>query len=225
MNVVHKLPTGLVNDVQGKVNRVHEATASRHAVLRERLIDTAEAAIAAGGLGEVKARALAQQAGCAVGAIYTVFGDIDELILHVSARTLTDLDLHLQEAVSRHPRARPEALLIVLAEAYLDYAIANRRRWDALFGHRMATQRPAPKWFANLQANLFARVEGPVSALWPALSKTGRTLLARTVFSAVHGAVALGLDQRVAAIDSKGLRAQLRLLVTILAAGLTQQPK
>jgi AcrR family transcriptional regulator len=207
-----------------KVNHVHATTAARHATLRERLVDAAEAAIAAGGLAEVKARDLAQQADCAVGAIYKVFADMDELILHVSARTLKDLDRHLQQAVNCHPHAEPRGLLVMLAEAYLDYAVANRRRWDALFTHRMAMGQTAPEWLAELQGNLFARVEGPVAALWPELSNSVRTLLARTVFSAVHGVIALGLDQRVAKIDSQGLRAQLRLLVTVMATGLSQKP-
>jgi AcrR family transcriptional regulator len=203
-----------------KMNHGHSTTAARHATLRERLVDAAEAAIEAGGLGDVKARDLAQQADCAVGAIYKVFADIDDLILQVSARTLNDLDRHLQEAARTHPHTEPAALLVCLAEAYLDYALANRRRWDALFGHRMAMDRTAPDWLAELQGTLFARVEGPVAALWPGLPDPVRTRLARTIFSAVHGVVALGLDQRVAKIDSQGLRVQLRLLVTVLAAGL-----
>lgn len=210
-----------------KVNPVHESTAVRHATLRERLVDAAEASIDAGGLGEVRARDLARQAGCAVGAIYKVVADIDDLILQVSARTLQDLDQHLhdavrrhQDAVRRHPHAEPAAVLVVLAEAYLAYAVANRRRWDALFTHRMAAGQTAPAWLEALQGNLFAQVEGPVAALWPDLPIPDRRLLARTIFSAVHGVIVLGLDQRVASIDSEELRAQLRLLVTMLATGL-----
>jgi AcrR family transcriptional regulator len=208
---------------KAKVNHVHEATAARHTTLRERLVDAAESAIAAGGLSAVRARDLAQQAGCAVGAIYKVVADIDELILQVSARTLKDLDRHLHDAAQHHPHAEPAAILVILAEAYLDYAVANRRRWDALFTHRMAADQAAPDWLDALQGNLFAQVEGPVAALWPGLPHAARTLLARTIFSAVHGVIALGLDQRVATIDSQGLAAQLRLLVTVLAAGLTQK--
>jgi AcrR family transcriptional regulator len=203
-----------------EVNRVHESTAARYTTLRERLVDAAEASIAAGGLSELRARDLAQQAGCAVGAIYKVVADIDELILQVSARTLKDLDRHLREAAQRDPDAEPAAILVILAEAYLVYAVANRRRWDALFTHRMTSGQAAPEWLEALQGNLFAQVEGPVAALWPDMSIPARTLLARTIFSAVHGVIALGLDQRVASIDSEELRAQLRLLVTVLAAGL-----
>jgi hypothetical protein len=149
---------------------------------------------------------------------------MDELILQVSARTLAALDLHLQEAARRHPGAEPVVRLVLLAEAYLRYAVANRSRWDALFSHRLPAGRVAPDWFLELQAALFAQVEGPLAALQPTLPADARTLLARTVFSAVHGIVSLGLDQRVADIDDQGLREQLRLVVTALAAGLAQTP-
>ena len=42
----------------------------------------------------------------------------------------------------------------------------------------------------------------------------------RTLFSAVHGVVALGLQQKVAAVSPDELRAELRELVAVLARGL-----
>ena len=44
-------------------------------------------------------------------------------------------------------------------------------------------------------------------------------VLARTVFSAVHGMVDLGLDEKVAEMPLAVLRAQIRLVVHALAAG------
>ena len=61
-----------------------EAGAERRAQLRDRLIDIAQEAIAARGLAGLKARDLAAAAGCALGAIYTAFDDLDELILRVN---------------------------------------------------------------------------------------------------------------------------------------------
>ncbi len=57
--------------------------------LREQLIDATERLIAAHGLGALRARDLAQAAGCALGAIYTVFADLDALVLTVNARALS----------------------------------------------------------------------------------------------------------------------------------------
>jgi len=61
-----------------------EAGAQRRLKLRERLLEAARAAINARGLSGLKARDLAAETGCALGAIYTAFDDLDELILRVN---------------------------------------------------------------------------------------------------------------------------------------------
>jgi AcrR family transcriptional regulator len=208
-----------------KMNDVHTKAAVRQAALRDALIDAAETRIATAGLTALKARDLAHHVGCAVGAIYNVVEDLDALIIEVNARTMTGLDAHVRAAAARHENAGPAALLAALADAYLDYAEQNRRRWDALFTHRMPPGRTAPDWFWLQQAALFARVEAPLAALRPGLPAAELTLLARTVFSAVHGIVSLGLDQRIANLDSSALRTQLRLVMTALADGLPNTAK
>ncbi|MGL4322385.1 MAG: TetR/AcrR family transcriptional regulator, partial [Paracoccaceae bacterium] len=66
-------------------------TSLRRDDLRQRLIDLAEAQIAAQGAGSLKARELAAQAGCAVGAIYNVFDDMTALVMQVNVRTFARL--------------------------------------------------------------------------------------------------------------------------------------
>jgi AcrR family transcriptional regulator len=202
-----------MNDVQTK-------TARRREALRDRLVALTEAAIADRGLHAIKARDLAQQADCAVGAIYQVVQDLDELILLANGRTLKALDECLHEALVRQAAASPAERLVALAQAYLDYAAANRGRWNALFLHRLSPGRVLPDWYAALQSELFAHVASPIAALCPGLTPSAQTSLAHTLFSAVHGIVLLGLDQRVAAIDLPTLRRQLILAVTALASGL-----
>ena len=54
-------------------------TEKRRTELREKLIDIAERDIRDNGLSSLRARALAEEAGCAVGAIYNVFDDMTGL--------------------------------------------------------------------------------------------------------------------------------------------------
>jgi AcrR family transcriptional regulator len=208
-----------------KMNAVHRPVSEssapdRYESVRARLVAAAESTVAQRGLAALKARDLATQAGCALGAIYTAFADMDALILAVNARTQAALDAELAAATAPHARASPATLLCALADAYLDYAAANRGLWDALFAHRMAVGHTAPDWFWDQQAALFARVERPVAELCPGLPDDELRLAARSVFSAVHGVVSLGLDQRVASIDMRGLRKELHRIVRALTAGL-----
>ena len=65
---------------------------ARRRKLRDALITAAERTIAAEGLRGLKARELAYKVGCAVGAIYNVFDDLDDLIFAVNALTLEQLE-------------------------------------------------------------------------------------------------------------------------------------
>ena len=73
-------------------------TAERRQQLKNALISAAEGTIENHGLGGLKARALAYRVGCAVGAIYNVVTDLNDLVFEVNSRTLTALKRHLAAA-------------------------------------------------------------------------------------------------------------------------------
>ena len=185
--------------------------------LRARLVAAAEVVIATNGLAALRARNLAEAAGCAVGAIYQVVPDLDALALEVNGRTLDAIGAAL---LAVRPRRKPVNQLLGLADAYLDYAAANRQRWAAVFQHRGTEGRPLTPAFAARQAALFQHVERPLGQLRPGMPEEACALLARTVFAAVHGMVALGLDGTVQPMELEALRSQVRLVVAALAAGL-----
>lgn len=191
--------------------------AARHQALQDRLIAAAEATIAGEGLTAIKARALAVAAGCSIGAIYSVVPDIDALVLAVNGRTLDAIGAALANVPER---GNPAEQLVRRAEAYLAYAAANRPRWQALFQHRMPEGEPVPADYTARQVAAFSFVEAPLAALLPALPPAKRTVLARTLFSAVHGMVELGLAEKVASLKPADLRAQIRIVVAAIAAGL-----
>ena len=209
----------MLNSVQGKSEqRSREArTQARHQDLQARLLAAAEAMIVADGLPALRARGLAAAVGCSVGAIYGVFPDLDALILLVNGRTLDSIAAAVL-AVPQH--AHPAAHLVGLANAYLDYAAAHRLRWEALFQHRMTDGRSIPEDYAAKQAAVFRFIEQPLVQLSPNLSDEQRALAARTLFSAVHGVVQLGLDGKVVALPLPVLREQMRWIIEAVAEGL-----
>ncbi len=210
-----------MNSVQDKYERRSQksATLDRHASLALRLIEAAEAAIAAHGLAELRARDLAQAAGCSVGAIYGVFPTLDALILAVNDRTVSAL----QDAMPAAPGRDPAELLAGFAEAYLAFAATHRHRWAALFKHRMPPGLEGSPDYQARQNDVFASIGAPLAVLRPGLSKDELTLLARTLFSAVHGIVQLGLEEKLASVPLDVLSAQLRAMVHAIAAGLARQ--
>jgi AcrR family transcriptional regulator len=196
----------------------------RRRKLRDALISAAERTIAAEGLHGMKARELAYKVGCAVGAIYNVFTDLDDLIFAVNALTLEQLEKTLTVAGGDNadPQADAIKMLVHLGLAYTDYAAANTRRWRALFDHRLPGGREVPTWYMANLARLFVYIEEPLRKLAPTLAPVRRALLARSLFSAVHGIVLVGLEEKLQHLPLPVLREQVTLLVTAMAKGLAQ---
>ncbi|MGE7469450.1 TetR/AcrR family transcriptional regulator [Bosea sp. NPDC003192] len=198
-------------------------TAERRERQRTQLIDAAERAIAEKGLAGLKARELAQEIGCALGAIYNLVADMDELVLRVGSRTLTRLDVALSAAEGQNvPCSANEAAdrLVAVALAYCAFARDNLQLWRVLFEHRMAEGAVVPDWAVSEQMTMFRHILEPLSLLVPGRSEPERMLMSRTLFSAVHGVVAIGLEEKLIAVPRQDLDRQIEGLVRLVCRGL-----
>ncbi len=199
------------------------STEQRRAGLRQALLEAAERKMAADGLKSLKARALAAEAGCAIGQIYNVWPDLDSLVIAVNARTLDDLDkvmLAAEAPAGASAEEEARAALLAQADAYLDFAHRNGERWRAVFEHRLAGSRDLPAWYRDQQARLFAHVDRPLRVLLPDLAPVERAALGRSVFAAVHGVVWLGLEELLGPQSFDDLRRQVRSIMGAMVDGL-----
>ncbi len=191
----------------------------RRAKLREALIEAAERAIATKGLGGLRTRDLADEIGIANGGVYNLVEDLDELILRVGSRTLARLDASLSLAEISGP-ATPREMLVRIAVAYCDFASDNLELWRALFEHRMQPGKEVPDWAVSEQMDLFRHIYRPLAVLFPQRTPEQLGVTARSLFSAVHGMVALGLEQKLIAVPIKALRSEIARLVQAMIDGL-----
>jgi AcrR family transcriptional regulator len=197
-------------------------TLERREKLRCELILAAERSIGAKGMAGLKTRELARDIGCANGAVYNLVEDMDELILLVGSRTLERLDASLTAAESDGPASAGETLARI-AVAYCDFAADNLELWRALFEHRMAPGKPIPEWAIEQQMELFRHIYRPLATLFPKRSAAELSVTARSLFSAVHGMVALGLEQKLIAVPVGALRAEIALIVRAMVRGLKSE--
>jgi len=197
-------------------------TLERREKLRCELILAAERSIGAKGMAGLKTRELARDIGCANGAVYNLVEDMDELILLVGSRTLERLDASLTEAESDGPASAGETLARI-AVAYCDFAADNLELWRALFEHRMAPGKPIPEWAIEQQMELFRHIYRPLATLFPKRSAAELSVTARSLFSAVHGMVALGLEQKLIAVPVDALRAEIAIIVRAMIRGLKSE--
>ncbi|MGX9357147.1 TetR/AcrR family transcriptional regulator [Roseobacteraceae bacterium S113] len=188
-------------------------TDEKRASLRAKLIDLAEAHIEAQGLASLRARTLAQEAGCSVGAIYNVFDDLTALVLEVNARTFSRLAAGVATSATQTDGQSPGDRLVVLGLAYLDFAVANPNLWRALFDFETSAPGAVPEWYVRALNELFALIEAPLRELYPDQSGEARDLMSSTLFSAVHGIVLMGLENRIVDVPRERTAAMLTLLL------------
>jgi AcrR family transcriptional regulator len=180
------------------------------------MLKTARAVITANGLRSLKVRDVAEAADCSIGSVYNEFGDFDGLILTVNRETVRALTDRLVAV----PAENPVSQLHGLAETYLAFAAAHAKRLRALFEHRMEDDRPFPEDILLMVMQAFALMHEPLRRLLPGRDPEQVALLARTMFSAVHGIISLGLEERMVAVPPEKLRQQLAQFVDTHLAGL-----
>lgn len=186
---------------------------NRRNTLRDKLIDIAHTQIEAQGAGSIKARPLAQEAKCSVGAIYNVFDDLQDIVIAVNGRTFAALGEHLAAALADKTEMPPTERLIAMSYAYLDYASHHPRLWRALFDVRMSTDMDVPEWYLGELARLFGYIDGPVRECFPSLGNADVGLMTRALFSSVHGIVLLGLENRISGVPRDEIRRMIALVL------------
>lgn len=191
---------------------------ARKEELKDRLIAAAAALIEEHGVKSLRARDIAEKAGCALGGLYTVFSDLDTLILHVHSITLERMEGVLRQAVPAG--ASPRETFRGLALAYLRFALENRNLWTALFDHRLADGVPVPEWHLSRQTFLIQLIAEPLGKVMEGASVEDIAVRARTLFAAVHGLVWISLEDRFTGIAPGRLEEEVGALANILAEGI-----
>lgn len=186
--------------------------AARKEALRVKLVDLAEAQIGKGGLRSVKARDLAKEAGCALGAIYNAFDDLQALFMAVNGRTFQRLGFAVAQSVE-DVQAGPNERLIIMSEAYLGFAAENTNLWRAMFDLEMSTDDEVPNWYLVALAGLFENISRPLGEIYPDMDAESLDLMTRSLFSSVHGIVLLGLEKRISGVPPEKIKTMISMLL------------
>ena len=145
--------------------------------------------VAKQGYGALSTRKVAADIGYAVGSLYLVFKNLDDLILHVNGSTLDDLHNALEATAVRC--RDPETCLLALAREYIQFAFTNRALWSLVFEHPAPQRRPT--WYQDKVARMFEMVEGRLRGIAPERAPKDLKLAAHALWSGVHGVSVLGL--------------------------------
>lgn len=118
--------------------------------IKQMVLEAAEDIVQQQGFSALKVRTIAADIGYTVGSIYMVFSNMNDLNMHIKARTWQKLLMSLEQAVDER---EPVTLTTIkhVAIAYLDFTVLNKGLWCMLFEHQLPIAEAVPDWY--LQEN------------------------------------------------------------------------
>ncbi|HEY7843724.1 MAG TPA: TetR/AcrR family transcriptional regulator [Bradyrhizobium sp.] len=200
------------------MNIVQENSLRGQKKIRRRalIVGIARDLITSKGLRSLKVRDIADAADCSIGSVYNEFGDFDGVILTVNKETVQALTARLKAV----PKDDPIRQLHRLAATYLEFAAEHANLLRSLFEHRMEEDRPFPEDILIMVMDAFRLMHEPLVRLMPDRDPNDVALLSRMMFSAVHGIISLGLEERMVAVPPESLRQQVAQFVDTYLKGL-----
>jgi AcrR family transcriptional regulator len=175
---------------------------------REELLEMAVAAatkiVAKQGLKRLSTRLIAARMGYSAGTLYQLFDNLDDIILHVNARTLEGLSAACRDVDFA---AGPEASLYELARRYIDYTGRNPNLWAAVFEHSLPRGRTAPKWYAEKSGMLLEFGERAITPLFGPDEETARRHEANVLWAGLYGIGSLATTGKLPASEEPELMA------------------
>ncbi|AJQ97448.1 TetR/AcrR family transcriptional regulator [Gynuella sunshinyii] len=159
----------------------------------------------------ISARNVAKAIGYTVGTLYLVFENQRDMLLHLNALSLDDLDAWLEEHTGSG--ATPTENLLQLADAYISYAVEKSARWNLLFEIQVDESNELPDWYLMRLGRLFGRVESILSPLAKQHGELEIQRAARVLWAGVHGICMLKIRQRLTLAGGQSPNEMTKMLV------------
>jgi len=185
--------------------------------IRDMAMEAAEQIIVEQGHDGLTARKVASEIGYTVGTLYLNFENLDDLIMHVNARTLDRLYQVMTNDEIQNLSDKER--LIRLGQTYIRFAYDDPHRWALIFEHRLPEGKPTPEWYSENIMRIFAVVEETLKPLAPNQIESEISLAARALWAGVHGICILGVTQKLGDVSEDLVQDLARLLMENYLSG------
>jgi AcrR family transcriptional regulator len=187
--------------------------------IREMALTAAEKIVVEQGYGGLSARKVVTAIGYTVGTLYLVFDNLDDLILHINARTLDRLHARMAEAQKNSDDAGE--YLLQLGEVYIRFANADPHRWAMVFEHHFSGDQLVPAWYQEKIERMFALVEKGLEPLAQHRPQQEITQAARALWGGVHGICILALTDNLGVVGVESVQDLTQSLISNYLKGFT----
>ena len=187
--------------------------------LREMALSAAEEIVVEQGYEGLSARKVAAAIGYTVGTLYLVFENLDDLILHINARTLDRLHANMNASQTQCNDASD--CLLQLGQVYIRFADEDPHRWAMVFEHRFSEDQVVPAWYQEKIARMFALVEEGLEPLAGQHTRNEITQTSRALWGGVHGICILALNDNLGVTGVDSVQDLTQTLITNYLKGFT----
>ena len=186
--------------------------------IRDMALVAAEKIAAKDGLSGLSARKIAKEIGYTVGTLYLVFRNLDDLVLHVNARTLDALYEQMQRSLQKC--RQPRTCVVGLGRAYVQFATDNPKLWNMVFEHQLTEDDQVPHWFADKVNKMFQLVETQLIPLLEHHSEKKIDMVSKAIWCGVHGICSLAVTGKLDIRDAESINVLTDSLINNYLAGL-----
>ena len=173
----------------------------KRAELKAKLLSSTIKRIQQNGIASLRARDLAKDAGCALGAIYNIYEDLDELVFYAKVEIFRRMEIDLAEVMRTSSDLSPLEQMRKLTASYYDFARQNTMLWTALFTGDLTDRRDVPDWYQEALRRLMGHISGPLKQINPNQTNDELSLKTRALFSAIHGIILLTIQDRPSGVS------------------------
>jgi len=159
--------------------------------VRKDILEKSTQIVVNDGFESLNVRKIASQIGCAVGTIYNVFKNLDEIVLHINASTLDEIYDIMHKTSSGCDSSI--GTIKKLGHCYITFGQDNYHLWSMLFEHRLPTSDTPPDWYQEKIDKIFMLISDITAPLYNGDKK--KSMLAATVlWAGLHGVCSLALS-------------------------------
>jgi AcrR family transcriptional regulator len=148
------------------------------------ILDAGEQVMAEGGYARFSAREVAKRIGYSVGTVMHVFGNVDQLVMTINARTFERWTAWLEERLAP---ACGAARIEVLVRGYFDFAATHRNLWSAIYEHRVPEGMAMSPVLVQERVRLTSVITRELASVLPAATPGETAEIASSLIATVHG--------------------------------------
>lgn len=169
------------------------------------------------GLGTLTVRKVAGAMGYSVGTLYNLFENLDDLVFHLNAQTLTALHDTLSQT---KPSQTAGPTVRGLVTGYLAFVARHPRLWGAVLEHKAKQGDAPPDWYMTRVEAVLGLLEHALEPLCGPDPGRAPREAAVVIWSGLHGLGVLSEAGKLASLTDRSVETLAELLTNTFLNGL-----